>query len=204
VLNRDDVLGHLRSYLNRDDVVVTSLASPSRSWKEQAASQLSYAISDPMGMGPSFALGLALALQADERRVILLEGDGDLLMNLGSLAMVADVAPSNLKVIVLQNGCYETTGCQPTANGIDVDFATIARGAGLARAETIRQSEEVDSALGRLLQDDGLGLLALKVDTAWTPYGAAPEWSIAEDKHQFQRRLREERAVAAAQRRDLA
>src|SRR5581483_3480476 len=172
VVNRDNVLGHLRSYLKRDDVVVTSLATPSRAWKEQGAPQLSYGISDPMGMGPSFALGLALALKADERRVILLEGDGDLLMNLGTLAMLADVAPSNLKVIVLQNGCYETTGCQPTANGMDVDFATIARGAGMARAETVSQPDEVDSALVRLLQDDGLGLLALKVATAWTPYGA--------------------------------
>jgi thiamine pyrophosphate-dependent acetolactate synthase large subunit-like protein len=202
VVSRDNLLGHLRGYLKRDDVVVTSLASPSRSWKEQGAPQLTYGISDPMGMGPSFALGLALALRADDRRVVLLEGDGDLLMNLGSLAMLADAAPSNMKMIVLQNGCYETTGCQPTANGMDVDFATIARGAGLLRAETISQSEDVDSALERLLQDEGLGLLAVKVDTAWTPYGAAPEWSIAEDKHQFQRRLREERAVA--QRRDLA
>jgi thiamine pyrophosphate-dependent acetolactate synthase large subunit-like protein len=197
LLSREAVLSRLRSQLNPDDVVVTSLASPSRSWKDQAAPQLSYGISDPMGMGPSFALGLACALRADGRRVILLEGDGDLLMNLGSLAMLADTNPGNLKVIVLQNGCYESTGCQPTANTMAVDFATIARGAGITAAETIEQPDDVDPALNRLLRPDGLGLLAVRVDTAWSPYGAAPEWSIAEDKNQFQRRLQNERVASA-------
>jgi thiamine pyrophosphate-dependent acetolactate synthase large subunit-like protein len=196
-LNRDTVLGQLQAHLRPEDVVVTSLASPSRAWKQQAAAQLSYGISDPMGMGPSFALGLAYALEHDGRRVILLEGDGDLLMNLGSLAMLADANPSNLKVVVLQNGCYETTGCQPTANAMEVDFATIARGAGVTSTETVELAADVEQALSRLLHTSGLGLLALRIDTEWSPYGAAPDWSVAEDKHQFQRRLQAERAASA-------
>ena len=66
-----------------------------------------------MGMGPTIALGLALS--RPERRVILLEGDGNLLMSLGALATIAGVAPANLKVILFANGCYETTGMQATA-----------------------------------------------------------------------------------------
>src|SRR5262249_36263266 len=119
-IDRNRALGQLAARLRTDDVVVTSLASPSRSWRQQHAPQLSYGISDPMGMGPSFALGLALSLEPDGRRVILLEGDGDLLMNLGALAMLAETNPPNLRVLVLQNACYETTGCQPTANGFAV------------------------------------------------------------------------------------
>jgi thiamine pyrophosphate-dependent acetolactate synthase large subunit-like protein len=196
-IDRDSALEQLALRLRPDDVVVTSLASPSRSWRQQRAPQLSYGISDPMGMGPSFALGLALSLQEDGRRVILLEGDGDLLMNLGALAMLAETNPSNLKVLVLQNGCYETTGCQPTANGFDVDFAAIARGAGVKRAETIEDRDQVPDGVERLLESDGLALLALHVDTDWTPYGAAPEWSVGEEKHQFQLRLSAERAAAS-------
>src|SRR5260370_29461212 len=102
-IDRAAALALLAAKLGLSDVVVTSLASPSRSWRQQRAPQLTYGISDPMGMGPSFALGLAMALHADERRVILLEGDGDLLMNLGALAMLAETNPPNLKVVVLQN-----------------------------------------------------------------------------------------------------
>jgi thiamine pyrophosphate-dependent acetolactate synthase large subunit-like protein len=195
-IERDAALAQLVNRLRADDVVVTSLASPSRSWRKLHAPQLSYGISDPMGMGPSFALGLAFALQADGRRVILLEGDGDLLMNLGALAMLAEAKPSNLKVLVLQNGCYETTGCQPTANGFDVDFAVIARGAGVAQAETVACDDEVPASIERLLAAQGVALLALRVDTDWSPYGAAPEWSVGEEKHQFQLRLAAERAAA--------
>jgi thiamine pyrophosphate-dependent acetolactate synthase large subunit-like protein len=194
-VDRRAALTTLASMLRADDVVLTSLASPSRSWKQQRAPQLTFGISDPMGMGPGFALGLALALQEDGRRVILLEGDGDLLMNLGALAMLAETDPPNLKVVVLQNGCYETTGCQPTANAFEVDFAAIARGAGVRTAETVTGAEAVEAALRRLLQGDGLALLALHVETDWQPYGAAPTWSIAEEKHQFQLRLSAERAA---------
>jgi thiamine pyrophosphate-dependent acetolactate synthase large subunit-like protein len=195
-LDRNQVLGQLKDLLRPDDVVLTSLASPSRSWRQQAAPHLSYGISDPMGMGPSFALGLAFALQADGRRVILLEGDGDLLMNLGALAMLADANPPNLKLIVLQNGCYESTGCQPTSNALDVDFAVVARGTGIAGAATIDQPAQAEQALVSLLDGDGMGLLAIRVDPAWIPYGAAPQWSTAEEKHQFQLRLHAERAAA--------
>jgi thiamine pyrophosphate-dependent acetolactate synthase large subunit-like protein len=193
-MDRGAALSHLRSVMRPDDVVVTSLASPSRAWKEQQAPQLAYGASDPMGMGPSFGLGLAYALQADQRRVILLEGDGDLLMNLGMLASIAEAEPSNLKIVVLQNGCYETTGCQPTANSFAVDFAAVARGVGFQRAETVDDATAVPAAVERLLGSNGLALLALHVDTDFQPYPPAPAWSISEEKHQFQLRLAHERA----------
>jgi thiamine pyrophosphate-dependent acetolactate synthase large subunit-like protein len=110
--------------------------------------------------------------------------------------MLAECRPANLKIVVLQNGCYETTGCQPTANGFDVDFAALARGVGLSSAETIDHPNDLTPAIDRLLQFDGLSLLVVHVDTDWQPYGGAPEWSIGEEKHQFQLRLSAERAMA--------
>jgi thiamine pyrophosphate-dependent acetolactate synthase large subunit-like protein len=86
-----------------------------------------------MGQAPMIALGLALADPG--REVIVLNGDGSLLMNLGCLITIAAVRPPNLTVVVLENGVYEVTGGQRTA-GVDagVDFAAIARGAGFPTA----------------------------------------------------------------------
>jgi thiamine pyrophosphate-dependent acetolactate synthase large subunit-like protein len=117
-------------------------------------------------------------------------------MNLGVLASIAEADPPNLKLLVLQNGCYETTGCQPTANAFGVDFAAVARGVGFARAETVASMQDFEPAVARLLNSEGLALLAAHVDTEWRPYPDAPRWSISEEKVQFQMRLEAERSAA--------
>jgi phosphonopyruvate decarboxylase len=93
----------------------------------------------PSCMGHATSLGLGLALAQPQRRVIVCNGDGSMLMNLGSLVTITAEAPRNLVVVVLDNGVYEVTGAQPTpgsANGRSlgtaVDFAAIARGAGFS------------------------------------------------------------------------
>jgi thiamine pyrophosphate-dependent acetolactate synthase large subunit-like protein len=82
-----------------------------------------------------------------------------------------------------------------------VDFAAVARCAGVSQAETVTDAADIHQALQRLLQNDGLALVALHVDTAFQPYGAAPEWSVGEEKHQFQLRLAAERAAVQGSKR---
>jgi thiamine pyrophosphate-dependent acetolactate synthase large subunit-like protein len=89
-------------------------------------------------MGHATSLGLGLAIAQPERRVIVLSGDGSLLMNLGSLVTIATETPRNLTVVVFDNGVYEVTGAQPTpgsaaarTNGDPVDFAGLARASGI-------------------------------------------------------------------------
>jgi hypothetical protein len=98
-------------------------------------------------MGLASSVGLGLALARPDARVIVLDGDGSLLMNLGSLATIGLLRPPNLVVIVMDNEEYATTGGQPTptAHGADLDAA--ARAMGIAATATVRTLEELMDAL---------------------------------------------------------
>ncbi len=106
-------------------------------------------------MGGASALGLGLALGARERRVIVLDGDGSLLMQLGSLATIAGAAPRNLVHMVFRNGVYHTSGCQEIPGGGGISFATMARGAGYRNARAFSDLSEFTKSLPELLQEDG-------------------------------------------------
>lgn len=189
-IRRADAARLVRERLRASDIVVCSLGSTGRAWREAAAPNLTYWASDPMGTAPALALGLALALP--RRRVVLLEGDGDLAMNLGVLLAIAGAAPANLRLAVFVNGRYETGGGQPLPGGEGRSFAAIARGAGFARASEARDAAAAASALDALLGDEGLGLVALHIEAEPSPYPADPgPTSQAEDRAAFQRRLAE-------------
>jgi thiamine pyrophosphate-dependent acetolactate synthase large subunit-like protein len=92
----------------------------------------------PSAMGHATSMGLGLALAQPSRRVIVLSGDGSLLMNLGTLVTISAQAPANLVIVVFDNGAYEVTGAQATpgspsarARGDAVDYAALARASGL-------------------------------------------------------------------------
>lgn len=191
-MRRDVAAGLVKERLAADDVVVVSLGSTNRAWREQRAAQATYVASDPMGTAPALALGLALA-RAD-RRVVLLEGDGDLSMNLGVLVTIAGAAPANLRVVVFANRRYETGGGQPLPAAERVSFSAIAKGAGWPWAEEARDEAEAKRALDELLRRDALGLVSLRIDAEEFRYaGDAGATSQAEDRALFQRRLAGER-----------
>lgn len=96
-----------------------------------------------MGQAGPFALGLALA--QPEKRIVLFSGDGELLMGLGVLATIANQAPSNLAIVVLDNESYVETGSQPTATAGPTDLEAVARGCGIATTCTITKDSDIDS-----------------------------------------------------------
>jgi thiamine pyrophosphate-dependent acetolactate synthase large subunit-like protein len=174
--------------LAAEDIVVCGLGSTSRAWREQRAPHLTYYASDPMGMAPSLALGLALARQ--ERRIVLLEGDGDLVMNLGVLLTIAGAAPPNLRVAAFINDRYETGGGQPLPNATRIAFAQIAAGAGWRWTGEAHDESQAPRLISGLLEVEGPGFLALHVEAEASPYPADPgPTSQAEDRAAFQRRL---------------
>ena len=171
-----------------DDIVVCGLGSTGRAWREQNAPHLTYWASDPMGMAPSLALGLALA--RPERRIVLLEGDGDLLMNLGVLVTIAGAAPQNLRAAVFINDRYETGGGQPLPNAGAIAFAQVAAGTGWRWTGEAHDETQATRLVSGLLQVEGPGFLALHVEAEPSPYPADPgPTSQAEDRTVFQRRL---------------
>jgi len=112
----------------RGDAIVVSRYSAAFEWGAIAPSPLNYFGIGAMGQCSSFALGLALALP--HHKIIVLDGDGSLLMNLGSLVTIAATGPQNLVHFVCENGAYEVNGGHPIPGRGRISFAEIARGAG--------------------------------------------------------------------------
>jgi thiamine pyrophosphate-dependent acetolactate synthase large subunit-like protein len=162
------VLGRRR----RDEVVVTTMTS-SRVWGHVSARpELDVAFGGCMGKASS--LGLGLALGRPDRGVWVLDGDGSLLMNLGTLVTIAQQAPPNLVHIVLENGVYEVTGGQPVPGAGRTDLAAMARAAGYPTAARFDALGDLEEGLDAVLAGPRPSLVALVVDPAGSlPRGPA-------------------------------
>jgi phosphonopyruvate decarboxylase len=120
---------------------------------------------DNMGcMGTASALGLGLALARPERKVMVLDGDGSLLMQLGSLVTIAGAAPENLYHFVFENGVYATSGGQPLPAEGRLDFEMMARGAGFAHAARYDDAATFKAALPGLLERRGPVFVTLQIE----------------------------------------
>lgn len=107
------------------------------------------------GMGLAASIGLGLALSQSDRRVLVLTGDGEMLMGLGSLATVARAAPNNLVIVVSDNELYGETGGQESHTAGACDLAGIARAAGISDSRTVSDQAELEE-LGTALSTLGI------------------------------------------------
>jgi len=153
----------------RGDEVVVSTMGSAREWMKLEPHPLDF-VFVPSSMGQAPALGLGLALARPDRRVIVLNGDGCMLMNLGSLVTITAERPPNLALIVFENGVYEVTGAQPTpgsAAGREaadrVDFAALARASGFSSVHRFSEIGRWRSELRRLLDAPGPSFMVLEV-----------------------------------------
>lgn len=106
-------------------------------------------------MGLASSIGLGVALAAPDRKVFVHDGDGSLLMNLGSLATIARQAPVNLVHIVWDNHMWAETGGQPTHTATGTDLAGIARASGIPRVTSVETLEDFEEAIDQALREDG-------------------------------------------------
>lgn len=113
-----------------------------------------------MGQASSIGLGLALAKPAE--KIIIFDGDGNLLMNLGVLTMIAQLKPNNLVHVVFDNECYDSTGGQPTISSA-VDLAEAAKGCGISNVYRIKSGEDAAGIFRDCLKRDGPVFLLIKV-----------------------------------------
>lgn len=114
-------------------------------------------------MGLATSIGLGLAMARPDRRVVVLDGDGSLLMNLGSLATIGWTQPANLVVVVWDNQSYATTGGQDTATAHGADLAAAGIAMGVGKSVTVRTGTELTTALARATSEDGPWLIVAKV-----------------------------------------
>jgi thiamine pyrophosphate-dependent acetolactate synthase large subunit-like protein len=112
-------------------------------------------------MGLASSIGLGIAATQPDVPVAVLDGDGNVLMNLGSLAMTAVMAPANLRHVVLDNGVYASTGNQPAISA-SVKLEEIARAAGYRRVARVGRGAEIAPALRAQLAEDGPTLLLIE------------------------------------------
>lgn len=136
-----------------EEVVVTTM-SVTRPWGQVSDHDLDFASADSaMGHAADLALGIALA--RPDRRVICLNGDGSMLMTLGTLATISGADAKNLLLVVVENGTFEITGHQAVAGAGRVDFAGMAKAAGFPRVHRFDDPADWDAALPDLLEAPG-------------------------------------------------
>ncbi len=133
-----------------------------RHWVPLTDGPFDIPLGDP-AMGGHAGFGLGVALAQPERKVVLFDSEGDILMSLGMLVTIAEQAPTNLIHFILDNGVYATTGGQPVPNAENVDYVAIARGSGYERAYEFSDLEDFKRELPSLLNEMGPVFVRLRV-----------------------------------------
>ena len=170
----EDVLRAVAAARGAAICVPTMTTAPA--WRTMAPGDLSVTCVGFMGGASSLGLGLALA--RPDRRVVVFDGDGSLLMQLGALATAAGAAPRNFTHLLFKNGVYHTSGAQDIPGGFDVDFVLMAKGAGYREAFAIDDIDDFRRRLPALLTAEGPLLVELHTtlaeQTPMTARGGTP------------------------------
>ena len=159
-MKRRDVVSTLLA--NRGDLlVVTGLGSTT--WDAAAAGD--HPLTFPLwgAMGNAVMVGLGLALAQPQRRVLVITGDGELLMGMGSLATAAVQQPANLSVVCIDNEHFGETGMQRTHTAHGVDLAAIAKACGIQHARVVREASELPALVKDTRTHSGLFFAQVKV-----------------------------------------
>lgn len=160
----------------RSDTIVIS-GRGGRHWMGISDTVLDLPLGDP-AMGGHSGFGLGLALAQPDRRVVLVDSEGDILMSLGQLVTIAEQAPANFYHFILDNGVYATTGGQPVPGAQITDYAGVAKSCGYPRAFNFSDIDAVKKALPAIFGEPGPVFVALKVtpEVENTPIGQRVKW----------------------------
>ena len=174
-LHRRDVVNHIL-HQRGDLLVVAGLGAPA--WDVTAAGD--HPLSFPLwgAMGGAAMIGLGLALAQPKRKVLVVTGDGEMLMGLGSLAVIGSHKPRNLSIVVLDNEQYGETGMQDTVTASGVDLAGIAKSAGFTMTMSIKTKSELSLLKNQIYKESkttsGLLFAQVKVDPEKLPLVLPP------------------------------
>ena len=159
-MKRDQALRILKPRV--DDQLVVAVYQTLFDWMVIHPRDLNYVATGAMGQASSHGLGLALA--NPERDVIVFDGDGSLLMNLGSLVTIANAAPGNFHHFVFENGVYEVNGAHPIPGNGQVDFAGMAAAAGYRTVRVFDKLENLEDGIDEFLQTPGPAFAVMKIE----------------------------------------
>jgi len=185
-MTRLDALNAIYSRLEQQ-IVVTIMGAVAAELQSIGHRPNFFYLQHAMGLASSMGLGIALA--KPDRRVVVLDGDGSVLMNLGGLTTLARYRPRNLVHVVFDNESLLSVGGFPTATATGSDLAGIAAAAGVPRTATVGTVDAFRSAFDEALGAGDLTTLVAKVE-AVGPTGYVTDLSLLENRFQFQRYLR--------------
>lgn len=155
-----------------DLLVVAGLGAPAWDITDAGDHELNFPLWGAMGGAAMIGLGLALA--QPKKQVLVITGDGEMLMGIGALATIAVQQPRNLSIVVLDNECYGETGMQETHTGHGVDLAGMAKSAGIAHCFTVRTGAEVSGLKKRIHAGEGALFAQVKIDAERLPLVLPP------------------------------
>ena len=169
-----------------DLLVVAGLGAPA--WDVAAAGDRDLDFPLWGAMGGAAMAGLGLALAQPDRRVLVITGDGEMLMGLGSLAAIAVQAPPNLAIVVIDNERYGETGMQPTHTARGTDLSAVAKACGFLRVATIRAPDQLGEAAALAREAPGPVFVTIKVEAGEHPLVLPPRDGV-ELKTRFRKAL---------------
>ena len=154
---------------NRPDnlLVVTGLGTSTWDVSSAGDDPRNFCFIGAMGQAGPFALGLAMAQR--DKRILLITGEGELLMSLGVLATIANQAPNNLAIAVMDNEAYVETGGQPTATSGPTDLEAVARGCGISTTMTVTEESQAGELGDFLMNAAGPAFACVKVHAESLP-----------------------------------
>jgi thiamine pyrophosphate-dependent acetolactate synthase large subunit-like protein len=158
---RTDYYKALATGLPPQALVVTSLGNASYLWASLHHAPENFYFEDAMGLTLPLALGLAIA--QPKRPVVAVEGDGALLMHMGMLVTIGAMNPSNLTILLIQNGVHAASGGQALTNAM-LDLAQLARASGIAHAENLSKADELGPKLRAGRKRGGVEFLVLATE----------------------------------------
>lgn len=169
-----------------DKIVVTIMGAVAAELYMLGHKEHFFYLEHAMGLASSMGLGIALSLP--EQKVVVLDGDGSLLMNLGTLSTIARYQPGNLLHIVFDNESLLSVGGFPTATSTGTDLAGIARASGVPRVLEARSIEQLHAGVSQALTGETLTTIIAKVE-AVGPKSFAMDLGLLENRFQFKRAL---------------
>jgi thiamine pyrophosphate-dependent acetolactate synthase large subunit-like protein len=161
VVNRFDLTKRLVAKLKNEEAVIGGIGNTNFDlWSSGHRPQNFYMLGS-MGLAIPIALGVALA--QPRRHIVALEGDGSLLMQLGCLSTIAALKPTNLTIVIMDNGLYQITGSQPTPAAGVADYVALARASGLAKSTWAADEDDFDGLIDEALEG-GPTFIAARID----------------------------------------
>ena len=162
VMNRFDITKRMVAHLKHEEAVIGGIGYTNFDlWASGQRPQNFYMLGS---MGLAVPIGLGVALAQPKRKVFALEGDGSILMQLGSLATVAARGPKNFAIVIMDNGAYQITGGQKALSDEGADIVAIAKACGLTQSVWAADESAFEELIALSLKEDGPWLIGCRID----------------------------------------